>query len=420
MNRTPDAHPPKVKKSFPLFAHKGGQWAKKIAGKRYYFGSWRTDPTGELALAEWHQRDAGIRSGTDQLRADVATGDLTVLEMCKRVMKAKHDELLAGRLADETYRDYTAELQCLADLVGPYAKAAAMRPEHFAKAMVHLRDVRKLGTHRLATSIRYIRAAFNFAAKSGWIPAPIFGPVFRPPSTDPDAIAVEKGRKGGDTEDEPIYTPEQIAWMLANAPRQMRAIIMLMLNTGMGASDVAKLRWRNIQGERLTLRRGKNGIRREAYLWRRTRDALDDVKKLKHTKKALSTEGNDAHVFLTRHGLPYVRRTRVMDGGKLVKTKFANAIATNIGKLVRKAKAKGVIPEGKKLSAYNFRHSYRTAADNCVDLNAVLRTMGRKLYGQSDARYVRGPFKLRRLKTVALTVKKILLPAAAADSKPSP
>src|SRR5262245_57089355 len=45
---------------FPLHAHATGRWAKKVRGRRHYFGPW-ADPDGALAkyLAEKADRHAG-------------------------------------------------------------------------------------------------------------------------------------------------------------------------------------------------------------------------------------------------------------------------------------------------------------------------------------------------------------------------
>jgi hypothetical protein len=51
----------KPSKSFPLFACGNGQWAKKIEGQQYYFGTW-ADPYA--ALREWeYQKDSILLTG---------------------------------------------------------------------------------------------------------------------------------------------------------------------------------------------------------------------------------------------------------------------------------------------------------------------------------------------------------------------
>jgi integrase len=408
--------PSKPRPDFPLFPHGNGQWAKKfyLNGKHTpkYFGSWKDDPKGEQAIRDYLARKDAILAGLDSLGAEVVSDTMTVVEMLKRFLTAKHSQLQAGDLADETFNDYTYELQLFADLLGPDAKAAALGPEEFRRYLEHVRSTRKLGPHRLGTVVRYVRAAFNHAGANGWIPRVNFGTDFKAPNTDPESIAIRKVRQGGDAEDDPIYTPAQLEWLLSHATKQFRAMILVMVNCGMGPSDVARLKWQHIDFEtgRLSLRRSKNGIRRECWLWKKTRAALMELRKLKHTREALEKDAGSALVFITRKGLAYVRRERVMDGDRVKKTKVSNAISITIGRMIKDAKAAGVIPAGQKITAYNFRHTFRTHADNCPDLNAVLRTMGRKLYGQSDHRYVRGRFRLGRLKRVSKTVYRHLFP----------
>ncbi len=416
--------PSKPRRDFPLFPASNGQWCRKfyLGGKRVpkYFGSWRDDPKGERAVKDFLARKDAIHAGLDNLRPEVVSDTITVVELCRQFMAAKHADLLAGDLADETFNDYRYELQLLADLIGPDAKAAALGPEEFRRYLDHLRNkpskndptARGLGPHRLATAIRYVRAAFNHAASNGWIPTPRFGTEFRPPNTDPESLAIRKARSGEDTEDEPIYTPAQIEWLLAHSSKQFRAMILVMLNCGMGPSDVGRLRWKHINFEtgRLSLRRSKNGIRRECWLWKKTRAALEAVRDFKHTREMIEREGDSALVFVTRKGLPYIRRERVMEGDRVLRTNVSNSISITIGRMIKDAKDAKIIPKNKKLTAYNFRHTFRTHADNCPDLNAVLRSMGRKLYGQADSRYVRGKFKLGRLRTVAKTVHRYVFP----------
>ena len=52
--------PDKPRENYPLFPHGNGQWAKKIRGKQYYFGSW-DDPTAAEAeyLADREYLQAG-------------------------------------------------------------------------------------------------------------------------------------------------------------------------------------------------------------------------------------------------------------------------------------------------------------------------------------------------------------------------
>ncbi|MBC7965926.1 MAG: hypothetical protein H7Z17_08375, partial [Fuerstia sp.] len=60
--------PPKIKKpakphpDFPLYAHSGKVWAKRILGKVWYFGSW-DDP--QAALDKYLAQKDAILAGRD-------------------------------------------------------------------------------------------------------------------------------------------------------------------------------------------------------------------------------------------------------------------------------------------------------------------------------------------------------------------
>lgn len=420
--------PPKPYPDFPLFAHASGQWRKDVrvnGGKPipFYFGTWADDPEGERALRNWIERKDAIRAGLDKANVRTVAAGLTLAEVIPMFLEAKQDALLAGKLADETFNDYRYELQLFADFMGATAQVNAIGPDHFAKYARHLAapDGRALGPHRRATAIRYVRAFFNHAGAQGWIRdqgghprPPQFGAGFTPPSTDPDALAAEKIHKGEDADAEPMFEAAQVAWLLERATPAFRAMILLSLNCGIGPSDLARLRWKHVDMAtgRLSLRRGKNGIRREAYLWRRTRKALERVRSLKHCSAAIKRDGEEALVFLTRRNQPFVRRERVIIGDRVKKTKVANAISITFGRWVQEAKEAGVIPAGHKLTYYNLRHTYYTHAENHPDLNAVHRTMGHALAGMGR-RYKRKPLPLSRLKPVALLVKRALFPKPA-------
>jgi hypothetical protein len=53
----------KPRPDFPLFPHAAGYWAKKVRGKRHYFGKVATDPKGEAALDLWLDQKHDLLAG---------------------------------------------------------------------------------------------------------------------------------------------------------------------------------------------------------------------------------------------------------------------------------------------------------------------------------------------------------------------
>ncbi|MDM4015267.1 hypothetical protein [Roseiconus lacunae] len=62
--------PVKPRKDFPLYAHRCGQWAKKVCGRLYYFGTWDDPVAGEIA---WDAPKYAILEGNDP--SDAGPGD---------------------------------------------------------------------------------------------------------------------------------------------------------------------------------------------------------------------------------------------------------------------------------------------------------------------------------------------------------
>lgn len=97
--------PSKPCQGYPLYAADNGQWAKKVNGRKYYFGSWTEDPKGERALREWVARQESIRAGLDCLKVHAVSSDLTLAELTRKFLEVKHTQLVSGELADETFSD---------------------------------------------------------------------------------------------------------------------------------------------------------------------------------------------------------------------------------------------------------------------------------------------------------------------------
>ena len=398
--RSNDARPAKPWPSFPLHVHPNGQWYKQVKGRRYYFGKWADDRSGDRAIRNWLNRKDGIFGGLDSLRV-APPETLTIAALIARYLSARSEDLKAGRIAHATYKDYMLEL-------GRFKRGredgdpTALLPGHWAAYLkTELRERRKLGTAATNKAIRYLRGCFNYADREGWIPKPKFGNAFRAFTSDESRVALI--RAGQTPKSDIVLAAAEIDRLLAEADPQYAAMILLGLNAAFGPSDIARLRWKDIDFEtgRLTTYRGKTGLKREAYLWNRTRAALRKVRGLKHNQAAYERDGENALVFHTRHNLPFIRWKTEEQNGSITRVTTGNALNAMSLKLFRRAGVRG--------SFYSLRHTHRTLADDGKDQNANLRTMGHALRGM-DRIYVNGPLELDRLKGVARTVWQKLWP----------
>jgi hypothetical protein len=108
--------PPKPYPDFPLFPHATGRWAKKVRGKLEYFGSWRTDPTGEAAGKLWAEQKHDLLAG--RRPRQVSPDGVTVKLALDAFLTAKEDRVRSGELAERSFDDYRATCLRLADAFG--------------------------------------------------------------------------------------------------------------------------------------------------------------------------------------------------------------------------------------------------------------------------------------------------------------
>ena len=92
--------PGKPHKDFPLTPHVNGLWCKKILGKLHYFGSWKDDRRGELALQRWLAEKDELLAG--RVPRSRAPGAATLVDLVDRFLKEKRDLLESGERSPHT------------------------------------------------------------------------------------------------------------------------------------------------------------------------------------------------------------------------------------------------------------------------------------------------------------------------------
>jgi len=409
--------------SFPLSRHRNGQWCAHIWDSRqqrsrtYYFGAVAKDPSGKVALYDpvrgYFARVPGIEAGTDHLARSIACVDesLTLGELVKRYLQEVKNRVDAHELSLRTLDSYLRELTKFAGFIGADVDVSALRPEHFARYMEHLTRARKLGNCARRRVRTDITAMLNFGRKNGWYPAVPTGAAWRSPPIDRASLRQARMRAGKTDYSDRLPTGDEIDKLLAGATPSFKAIILLMINAGLGPADIGRLKWRHLDLEhgRLTFPRPKTGVERRAYIWKKTRRALLTVQKLKRIAAAIAKNGEDAPIFISEQGnLMYRESLRTaeveVDGvkcRKVVGVKVENAVSITVRRLI---KITG-LPPG--LKPYSLRHAAKTYAKASRDPDAVNLMMGhqdRSIPGVYDHERI----TWKRMKRVALAIKRKL------------
>lgn len=405
--------PAKPRADFPLFPDANGQWAKKVNKKKYYFGSWHEDPTGDTAIANWKNREVGIRAGLDSIRGKGQAGSLTLTQLRDEFIASKRAAVASGELSLSTLKGYLYELGLFVKLFPAEGQAGGLQPAHFSLYAKHLVMERKLGRHARRRVIAYVKAMFAWGSANGRHPAVNFGTDLVAPDTSPDAMRQAKARAGVADYSKRIVSGDEVTRLLGRAQPNFQAMILLGVNCGLGPADLGRLRWShlNLETGELNMPRGKTGTDRKGYMWKSTRKALARVAKLRHTAKAIKTEGQAALVFITRKGLPVYREVEVK--GRIV---VSSAISITFGRMARELKLDGV-------TFYRLRHSMKTLGKRAKDRDALNLMMGHAERTTGEV-YDHEDISLARLRRVALKIYRSLWPRPklrlVRDSVPQP
>lgn len=408
--------PQKPRPDFPLFANQNGQWCKKVKGRPYYFGSWQDDPKGTEAVKDLANRLPGILAGTDHLRHLAASGgQISVGDLMTKYLTQRRLDVKAGTFSRQTYGGYASELEKYVDWVKGSTAVAALRPEHFTGYAAHLIESRKLRSHARKRVQGYVRAMFRWGAKHvGDCPLPAI--AFTTPSTTPEAIRQEKARAGIADHSERIVTGAEIDKLLATASPQMRVVILMGINCGLGPADIGRMRWKHVSmGADLDLGRGvlnyprfKTGNKRFGYLWKRTRLALEEVKAMPVSAAAIAKDGPEAYVLLNRVGKPFYReQDRIVKDADTGKSKVVGTLIYNLlsGKFTKHAAECSL----KGVTHYRLRHSFKTHGKKAKDRDALNLCMGHKA-NTIEETYDHEQIPFGRVKRVAIKVKHRLWP----------
>jgi len=346
--------PKKPRPDFPLFVQGDPalperlRWAKKVRGKRHYFGKCAGDPKGQAALVEWLRVKDDLLAGRSPRPKDEQ--GLTVAELCDRFVVSKDRKLEAGEVTKRT-RD-EAKLTCdrLVKLWGKTRLVSDLRAEDFDKLRQRL--AKRLGPTSLGNEIQRVRSVFKYGYDAALLSVPQrFGAEFKRPSKKVLRLARQaKGPK--------LIAAADIRKLIDAADIHVKAMILLAINCGYGNADCGTLPIDKLDviGGWVNYGRPKTGIARRCKLWPETIEAL----RASLAKRPLA-KSDDAEklVFVTKYGASWAKN--IAD----------NPVAKEFAKL---AKSFGIRQPG--ATFYSLRHVFRTVASGARDLEATRAIMG--------------------------------------------
>ena len=399
-SKVPSDRPAKPHNDFPMFAHRSGQWCKKIKGKPRYFGSWRTDPAGVAALEVYTHELPYLLQRETPPAIDVS-GGCTVEQLCNEYMESKAAAVEDGDLSPQTLADYYKIVKAVAKHFGKSRIVTGLTPRDFRDFRSAM--AKRLNTNSLKSTINKIRGVFNYGRTAKLYSEPIhFGDEFKRPSAK--LLRRARNKRGPK-----LFEPEDIRRMMDDANVHLSAMILLGINGGFGNSDCSSLPLSAVDLETgwVSFPRPKTEIPRRIPLWSETVKALE---KSIASRPDPASEKYAGLVFLTKNGLPYVRVNppRKDENGKVTPGMPINSVSTEFRKLLTK---QGITVKG--LNFYRLRHCFETYAGESRDQVAVDAIMGHA--DASMAANYRYHISDERLRDVVSVVRDWLWPSGVAD-----
>lgn len=192
-----------------------------------FFGPW-DDPQAAVNL--WLDQKDDLLAGR---KPQVSEEGLTVRSLVNQFLESKEALVENGELTRRHWEDLRLTGIKLAKTFGRSRLVTNLQPADFEKLR---KDYSKThGPTTLTNDIGRVRTFFNWAYKQGLLDRPVvFGEGFQKPSRR--IMRRERNKKGPK-----MFTARQIHTMLAKTNPQLRAMILLGINCGLGNHDCATL-----------------------------------------------------------------------------------------------------------------------------------------------------------------------------------
>ncbi|MCD4728171.1 MAG: tyrosine-type recombinase/integrase, partial [Pirellulales bacterium] len=209
---------------------------------------------------------------------------------------------------------------------------------------------RQWGPIRLSNEIQRTRSIFKYGYDAGLLDKPVrFGPDFKKPSAK---VLRQNRAKAGKR----MFEAEELRALLAVAGPNMKAMILLAANGGLGNSDVAGLTLGavNLKTGWLNYPRPKTGVERRIPLWPETVEAIQAAIAQRPKPK---DKAHKQLVFIGPTGTSYLASNGYRVAGVFVRVLTAAKIKPKRG-------------------FYSIRHGFQTVGEGVNDLVAVQAIMG--------------------------------------------
>jgi integrase len=367
--RKPAPPPRKPRKSFPLWAHPSGQWAKKINGTTYYFGRW-AEP--DAAEEKYNRECDDLIAG--RIPRDRQSGGCTTKVVCDKFLEQKRRGLPSGEISQRSVDDYDRTCAKITCTFGENRLLEDLTPDDFARLRSGLAE--SYGPVRLGNEIIRIRCVFKFAYDWGLIQNPMrYGGAFSKPKA---AVLRRENQKKGKR----MFSPEQIRAILKQSGTSIKAMVFLGINCGFGNEDCATLPFNVLDLERgwVDYARPKTAVQRSCPLWPETVAAINEYLAIR--PKPAQKEFENL-VFLTQAGLSWSNGTK------------RNSLTKEFTKVLNKLQIKRP-----GLSFYALRHTFYTAGEYCRDKDALEYIMGHAADGADMRPFYREETWTSRLSSI--------------------
>ena len=345
--------PSKPRPDWPLFPHRSGQWAKKIRGRMCYFGPWAdADGARQRWLCEKDFLLAGKTPPPDDEHA------VTLRHLCNHFLTAKKRRIETGELTKRSFLDYHNTCGRIVDALGKEVRVDLLTAADFEKLRSALS--RGVGPVTAAGHLARARVLFRYAYTSELIEKPL---RYEAALKKPSASVLRKAKKQNGSK---MFEPGELRLIIDGATPQMKAMILLAINTGVGPSDLGQMTQEHLDLDRgwMDYPRPKTGCDRRDKLWPETVSA---IKKWIDLRPASDLQ----YVFLTKQNQSWYQDSE---------QSTRNPLSAEFRKLLKRIDRQSRDGEPKTYKSgrglYAIRHSFQTVADETLDQPAVDLCMG--------------------------------------------